>query len=735
MRKELELIEQIERYLQGGLSAAEKKLFEQEMAGDASLREAVALQKEVMQGIERAALKQHIQAARGRYNSIRRITRWGLPGIGMMIVIAALFYYGRQHHWSGLHVGGTDVETAGGLAGPDKNIAAQVFFIDAAKDTVIETKGGMVLSVPANGFLDDGRPVQGRVALTVREALDAAAIMKAGLSTTSGGGLLETGGIFSIDAHKDGNALQVNPAAGIYAGLPAPALKPAGMQLYSGKRLPDGTIDWVNPVPLEHTLTPVDITTLDFYPPHYVDSVAGWGYNARDKKFTDSLYYSLAVVFAKEPVSVDTKQITVAYSPLIDTAAPSTTEAPGQSPGYKKPEQNDLLPAETTAVQDSSYPKDATAGDQFFHSPYCLINPAKIKTIWNPHFQNTLLSTREFQQRLVWLHAAAVHNDGNAVLDLYISHLDKNLSDIDSMAARLLTGEYRERFLLFAAQHDGKVKNGIKQLDKLRAYYQSKSLAYTAAIAKTQNEFWQKQAELDGIADKKKAAHEQKDRERLNQNFEQELELNLKEACRQLGYDTTIRPRPVPTSVYTVRIVSTGWYNIDKAVYESTLDRKTLNYTDPQTGKKAVINYRPVSFSITDAREYDRLYVYLLPDKLNSFMRLPATADKYTGQLDELMQYKMVCIGWKEEQAFFYSLDNVQPGDYSPVALTAIDKARLDETLNRLGNGAQAIDIKEETSYFLFEARDEKRQKRNKEILVLWYKLIRFLIPCENILK
>ncbi len=112
----------------------------------------------------------------------------------------------------------------------------------------------------------------------------------------------------------------------------------------------------------------------------------------------------------------------------------------------------------------------------------CGINPAKIKTIWDPHFQNTLLSTREFEERISWIHRSAK----NDILDLYINNPDKDLSYIDSLAAGKIIKERKihtigNQFLSFASRHDGKIKNGNKQFDKLKEYYHRKA---TAAIDK-----------------------------------------------------------------------------------------------------------------------------------------------------------------------------------------------------------------------------------------------------------
>src|SRR4030095_7039365 len=67
-----------------------------------------------------------------------------------------------------------------------------------------------------------------------------------------------------------------------------------GMQLYQGVKRDDGVIDWRNPKPLKKSLVPVDIATLNFYPPGYEAKLAELGQDGTDKVFKDSLYYSFS---------------------------------------------------------------------------------------------------------------------------------------------------------------------------------------------------------------------------------------------------------------------------------------------------------------------------------------------------------------------------------------------------------------------------------------------------------
>lgn len=230
------------------------------------------------------------------------------------------------------------------------------------------------------------------------------------------------------------------------------------MKLYSGNRLANGTIDWINPQPLDRSLTPMDINLLNFYPPHYLDSLAKWGYDDRNKKFTDSLYYSFAAWF-QNPVSKET----------VIVEGRETTDSTDDAPTYVG----------------------------------CAVNPAKIKAIWKEKFQHTIISTREFEERLYWIHQAA----RDEVLDLYVNNLNKKLAEIDSMAAKLVPVEYKKQFLAFAARRDGGIKINDRRTQRLQRYYETKAKAYMEAITKTNRAFWAKQDRLDKLANDKETAH------------------------------------------------------------------------------------------------------------------------------------------------------------------------------------------------------------------------------------
>lgn len=688
MRKELETIREIEEYLQGQLSPADKAAFEARLAGDAALQEAVTIQQAIMEGVERAVLQQQIAKAAKRFARWQQIRRWGWGGAGVLIVgaivLAVLLKSGKpSQSYNGHNLPAYNEAGEPVWADADRQLAAQVFTIQAGRDTILSTTGGLVLAVPANGWLSqDGQPVTGSVSLVVKEALDAASIMRAGLSTRSGQQLLETGGMFFVDARQGSDRLKINPAAGIYVEVPTDSIKP-GMQLYKGQRLPNGGIDWVNPVALEQDLTTVDIHSLGFYPPHYLDSLRRWGYDHLNKKFTDSLYYSFAA-------------------------------------------QGDGIARELTEGEEGAWRNAPDTQRRFWHPEFnCILNPATIQTIWSDAYQQTLIATREFEARLRVIHASGE----NELLQAYLEGLDLPMWVIDSAVAAHSTGHTKKQFEAFAARRDGKVRTSTPLLQKLKAYYKTTVEAHILAARKTQEDYWRKQDQLDSLANRTTANFYREEQRRLDSNLQQELHINLKAAYRQLGYDTVPRPLP-PPNIYRVQVVATGWYNVDRAVTEATIQRQSMRFTDSSTQRTATLTYSPVQFIMLEKASYDRVYLYLLPDKLSSFMRVNDSAGVFSEQLNDLLTYRAVIVGYRGEQAWVYTQPDVKPGQYSDIRLTSVNN--LDSVLLQVSSFGQATELRREQQYFRFERKEQRRRKQEEERWELWYRTWKLLLNNEK---
>jgi hypothetical protein len=207
--------------------------------------------------------------------------------------------------------------------------------------------------------------------------------------------------------------------------------------------------------------------------------------------------------------------------------------------------------------------------------------------------------------------------------------------------------------------------------------------------------------------------------------------INFEEAWRQLGY--TIAPTPPPASIYTAAITDTGWYNIDKAVTDATIARTTLNYTSPAGQDKVTISYLPVSFNIPDWQQYDRLYVYLLPDQLSSFMRIAGAEGSYNEKLNALLKYDLVCLAYKGDQIFFYHQQNLGPKAYTHIQLSSISQPDLKRRLNEAGSIGNLSQFQDEDSFYQFDIKDQPRRKHNEELAALRGRLINMIFPCIQI--
>lgn len=719
MRNELENIELIEKYLRGELSEADKKAFEEQLKTDTNLQKEVELQKEVINGIERIGVKQSIQKAYKKYKLGKSGFNLGLGTIVIATLVSAFLWYSDSNKVNAdvlpqFNENGEEV-----WADADKYLESQKFTVNTSADTVIETEGGIVMYIPTGSFLDDnGNEVKGEVEFEVKEALNTAQILQGGLSSKSGDRLLESAGMFYVNARKDGKTVKINPDKGIYTEVPADDVNP-DMQLFDGKRMADGSIDWVDPKPLDKFLTPVDINSLNFYPPKYEPKLGELGYDLSDKQFKDSLYYSFA---CENVLAIDS---TVAEEENNEVIMTNKVEEDSLDYLIKSSfayGQDESVITEEITEEEAAFAEVLAVGDLYSCDG---INPVKIKAIWSKQFNNTLLATREFEERLKIIFGTC--ND--AVLDLYINNMNLNLYEIDEMAASMTSGDIKKKFLEFASRKDGKVEIDDKRVKKLQKHYERKQKLIAEAVAKTKKKFNDEQRKLDGKIQKERTEHSQAEVKRKSDNYTEEFNLNLKDAYRQLGMK---KPERLDAEgIYKLTLKTGGWKNVDAYVMESLNNRETLDYTDPITGKKAVIKYEPISVSIVDEAKYDRVLVYILPDKLNSFMRMKKKEDKYNEKLNELMKNSVICLAYIGEQAYFYSDDDVAPNEYN-IELVKMSQAELKGKLNRYDN-KQRKNLLKEIDYQFVEVKDKKRQKTLLERQKLISEIEPVIFPCGDI--
>ncbi|NQY10466.1 MAG: hypothetical protein HRT71_13265, partial [Flavobacteriales bacterium] len=511
MRTELELIQTIEQYIGNKLNVTDRVSFESKMQNDSSLLEEVSLQEELLGGLENLELKLDIQKSFNKFQFMQAL-KWGIAiFIALAIATAAIIAYITNKQEAVFAEPETQVENIkpsarsvkaktilftpeetgttppNDLEGqstkqfiePKANelIPSQFFSIQAKSDTIIETDDGIVFGIPENAFLDKhGIVYNGPVSLEVKEALHPIDILKAGLSTTSGDDHLETGGMFYLNATANGEQLTFNPEAETHAQVPTDEVNP-GMQLYDGKLMPDGSIDWVNPKTIERYLTPIDINGLNFYPDGYQSKVTSLGHDGENKTFTDSLFYTFThndIVHDEDAPYTLNGQFVFKKNWLLsnkrvcmlntkgDTIMTTLTDKEGYFSFHEIPtnvnyvvyidmktrsgwplllqviDHNENIVSTEKNRDNGSFsfmPSIESEVSELNDSNYNGIDPSDIKAIWNDEFQNTNLATREFEERLQVIYKAC----DKSILGLYVKNLDLPLYKIDSMAALLNT--------------------------------------------------------------------------------------------------------------------------------------------------------------------------------------------------------------------------------------------------------------------------------------------------------
>jgi TonB family protein len=124
--------------------------------------------------------------------------------------------------------------------------APQLFSVAASKDTILICKEGTRITVNANSFINERtkQAVTGSVKIAVTEYYKMSDIILAGLSTSTNGKMLETGGMLNIIANSNNDNCILRNGSPISIEFPSKKRK-EGMELYNGVWKDENNINWV----------------------------------------------------------------------------------------------------------------------------------------------------------------------------------------------------------------------------------------------------------------------------------------------------------------------------------------------------------------------------------------------------------------------------------------------------------------------------------------------------------
>lgn len=605
----------------------------------------------------------------------------------------------------------------------DSVLPYQFYNLNGSTDEVIETAGGILISVPEGSFTDAaGNTVNGAFELEVKEALEPLEIMKAGLETWSDNRLLETGGMFYLNARKDGQSLKIKPGAGVTASIPKIQDR-EDMLLFDGVRRKPGAgedheaaemmsvdagINWVNPVKPIRPLLSVAMDSLNFYPPGFEAKMAELGLRTDNKAIRDSVYLSFAVSDVIRVEGEFTKEEMDYLRALVDSMHIT-------DPAEEQHMLQDFM--------DNSHRFGPARIDVFSVKPG--IDPRSVLAFWTSDFNNTILATHTFEERMRFLHSTC----DNELLLCYLNNIDKPLYYADSLAAAKASGPARDRLLAFYAQRCGKPDEFPGMTKKLMEVFARKQKELNALFEQTTATWLKRQQEAEALSAQTAEAQGQRDQIRQTGNLNAEFDANLRSVYEQMGMK---EPQQLPVSrnvtenYNTFPVVSTGWKNVDKYVFESVLNRSNMSYS--ANGRTAEITYRNLQLNVKEASSYDILEAYLLPKGFMSFIRMQRTGGVFSYALNTQMEYSLVIIAYRGD-ALYVTMEKgpLQNGDRSLGSSSA-------ETLNQFVkaglNSTGVQDMLAETEYLAFRNKDLKRRRQTESVMNIRRVLTPVVYPC-----
>lgn len=555
-------------------------------------------------------------------------------------------------------------------------VPSQTFDIDGKEDNVVEGENGTILVMPKGCFKNSqGETVTNNIKVELAEALSLDQMLLSNLTTTSNGKLLETDGMIYLNATSNGEQLTIDKDNPVYIEIPTDKRKP-GMMAYKGIRDENGNMDWIEPKELEKFLVTVDINLLNFYPEGFeAEVIAGLPFRNHKnatKQLIDSLYYSLSVSDGSELLEglVGTNYNEPYYNQNKEVVDGEYTD--------KSYELEDTL-SDTTAATEETAPAE------------CGIDPAIIKVIKSEKFQNTLISTREFETRLQTIFKAC----RNDIIEIYIKNLDKNLWELDSMAAATLGKHHQySDFYDYYQQGLTNVKDADKYADLLQDYYEKQLTAIKSELEKVKEKVMKELQEKNEVA------------QQVANDYKELLWKREKYRMETYGFEWS----------------ETGWINIDIGTIPKDWGPQRLEMI------------------VQGGKNYDRVHTYVVYTSIKSLYRLNSSDNElfYVGndqQKEMLMPKKRLAVGisiaYKDETPFL-ALKEFETGSEPKLTLTLEQSTtqKIADAIKPYDNYEQENRIDKDLEYMALFAQEKKRQEKLKSESQFIGRLWRRAYPC-----
>lgn len=502
---------------------------------------------------------------------------------------------------------------------------SQFFALSSENDTVIEGIEGTTVVLPKGCFLDaKGNTYTGSFDLELAEANQLEDQLLTNLtSENEGQPQFSKNSLFWNATTPSGDPLQINPEIPIYIEMPTNG-KALGMEARHGVRGENGEMNWKAPRPQVKFLTPMDLDQMDLYPEGFEAAAERGmpfrGHLVADHQLKDSLFYSLSIT-----------------NPGHLSEGFALTDAYEQGLSWRRDAQNpNIIRAEKVSREEYNL---AEEHGEYHHAQdsvlpiaekNCGIDPASIKVLRSGKFANSLIATKEFQERVKYIFKTC----SQEILEVYVNGLDKELWEVDQEATNLLVGGVlRDRFQEFADEKMG-------HLEESNPYAKQLSKLYARKLKKTRKQL---QKVLDKA--KKELAIKNKIAQATAEEYAKVLDERQAYRMERFGFTAT----------------KTGWYDVSNPQSPHLKD-----WTYSSNGES------PVQITVVDGNEFERTMVYLLTITKNSIHRMSSEDGTLfqtgSGEYDDIPipredDMEVFVISWKGEESYFAKA-TIGPGRY-----------------------------------------------------------------------
>lgn len=759
----------IERYLNNELSAEGRAAFEIELQRNAELQKEIELHKLTKELIQRNSLRTLVKQS-GKWFHFKK---W-LVKSGIALAIAgavAVAVYIAVNHSESTSSGKKELLEQSMLEKLNKYLAFEnidpEYFQFTGESDVFLSESGVLLSITDQSFLLNGKPYAGEAIVQWQEAQNGSDIVKAGLSTKSGDKLLETQGMFSLNAFTpEGKKLELTKE-GIYVQVPVDELK-KDMMLFTGVPTKNGGMDWQKPEELERLPKPKDMAKMDLFPPKYEPKLNELKWFTEKAK-RDSLYLSFEEHLTKaiSDTSVhgqenfwtwyEVKADLKPNGKIIQTSTMETGESMFNSKcaACHQAHKNGTGPklfrvrekwVAGGAKEGSIYKWIVDWNDAANSDPYAAMvshyRQTAMKTF--PELKNQqkkidaifdYIDGVPFSEDGIEMQTERSHIPPSKVLAIWNKKFNntnlatqdfedrmkaihetcdekvfdiyaKNLDEpLWKLDQRVVKMGYPQ-FQRFVDQKVGKVKLDDVHQKNLNAFYEKAIETIRETGRKDLETALKKERKWDNELQDERSKEVLRKGLRESANLNEEYGFNLRNVYKQLGVTAGFQLHGGGTIV-----------NIDKYVWDATVARQSTLITDPQTGKTAQITYEPLSLEVKEPEKYDKLYIYLFSKEINSYQRLDFKEGKLDYNLNGDMNYHAFIVGMNEKGYFYHQINELKAEDLGVVSLEEISEKEFDKRINILNEHRtdKPMSLKDELNWLFKEKANYTVQKKRRE--------------------